>query len=131
MKKRENKEKNPIDTKLLGLLAVECAVVLLIFSVCMYGAGSIFWGKIVYFGYLIIGVVLLITAVGFNGGFDTKLPDAKDIVGNLSMEERVAFIEKLRRRKEIAKKLLFLDFPFLSCLLIDTIYVLLPTGGWF
>ena len=131
MKNRENKEKKPFDTKMLAWLTAECLAVMLIFAVCVYGVGSIQFGKIVYFGYLIIGIALLIIAVGLNGGFDTSIPEPEDIVGNLTMEERIAFVEKIRRRKALAKKVLFLDFPFLCCLLLDTIYVYLPAGGFF
>ncbi len=131
MKKRENKERKPIDTKLLGRLVAETVAVMLIFSVCVYGVGSVLLGKIVYFSYLTIGVVLLILAVGLNGGFDTELPTPDQIVGNLTMQERVAFVEKIKKRKALAKKVMFFDFPFLLCLLLDTIYVMLPTGGPF
>lgn len=131
MKKRENKDKKPIDIKLLSWLFAESLVVMLIFSVCVYGVGSITFGKIVYFGYLIIGIALLLLAVWLNGGFDTSVPEPEDIVGNLTMQERIAFVEKIRRRKQLAKKVMFLDFPFLCCLLLDTIYVYLPAGGLF
>ena len=119
MKKRENKDKKPIDIKLLSWLFAECIAVMLVFSVCVYGVGSIAFGKIVYFGYLIIGIVLLLVAVGLNGGFDTSVPEPQDIVGNLSMQERIEFVEKIRRRKLWAKRVMFVDFPFLCCLLLD------------
>lgn len=131
MKKRDKKERKPIDTKLLGYLLTETLAVMLLFSVSVYGVGSVLLGKIVYFSYLIIGVVLLVLAVGLNGGFDAELPSPEDITGNLSLEERVAFVEKIKVRKAWAKKVLFFDFPFLLCLLLDTIYVMLPTGGPF
>lgn len=131
MKKRDNKERKPIDTKVLGYLLTETVAVMLLFSVCVYGIGSVLLGKIVYFSYLIIGIALLVVAVGLNGGFDTEVPHPDDITGNLSREERMAFVEKIRLRKEWAKKVLFFDFPFLLCLLLDTIYVMLPTGGPF
>ena len=131
VKKRENKDKKPIDTKMLSWLLAECFAVMLLFAVCVYGVGSIAFGKIVYFGYLIIGVGLLMLSVWLNGGFDTSLPEPQDIVGNLSMQERIAFVEKIRRRKQWAKKVMFINFPFLLCLLLDTIYVYLPAGGLF
>ena len=134
MKKNPNKEpkvKGTIDTKLLAWLCVESLVVLLVFSICMYGVGSIALGKVVYFGYMIVGLLLLTVAVAFNGGFDTRVPRPEDIVGNLTMEQKREIIEVILRRKQVARVLLFVDFPFLCCLLIDTIYVFLPSGGFF
>ena len=129
MKKRENKPRKQIDTKLLSYLLCESVVVMLLFSVSVYGIGSVLLGKIVYFSYLIVGLLLLVVAVGLNGGFDTEVPDPEDITGNLSLEERTLFVQKIRIRKQWAKKVLFFDFPFLLCLLLDTIYVMLPQGG--
>jgi len=131
--KRVKKDINnqPINKRLMAALILESFVVILVFAVCVYGVGNMAFGKFVYFGYLIVGVALLVLAVGLNGGFGTKLPEPEDIAGNLTMEERVAFIEKIRRRKELAKKVVFMDFPFLCCLLLDTLYVMLPTGGLF
>ena len=134
MKKNPNTEpkvKGTIDTKLLAWLCVESLVVLLVFSICMYGVGSIALGKVVYFGYMIVGLLLLTVAVAFNGGFDTRVPRPEDIVGNLTMEQKREIIEVILRRKQVARVLLFVDFPFLCCLLIDTIYVFLPSGGFF
>ncbi len=131
LKKGDNKDKKPINIKLLAWLATECLAVMLFFAVCMYGAGNMLLGKVVYFAYLIIGILLLIVAVGFNGGFDSHVPYPDEIVGNLTMAEREVFVEKIRRRKAWAKKILFIDFPFLCCLLLDTIYVFLPLGGLF
>ena len=131
MKKRDNKERKAPDTKLLGYLLIETVAVMLLFSVCVYGVGSVWLGKIVYFAYLILGVALLVAAVGLNGGFDTEVPSPDDITGNLSLSQREAFVEKIKVRKAWAKKVLFFDFPFLLCLLLDTIYVMLPTGGPF
>lgn len=110
---------------MLGWLAVECIVVILTFLVGVYGVGSMFVGKIVYFSYFGIGVVLLLLAVWLNGGFDTYLPTEEDIVGNLTKEQRTALVQKIHRRKALAKKVIFIDFPFLCCLLLDTVYVML------
>ena len=134
MKKNPNKKdkvKGQIDTKLLLWLCVETLVVLIVFSVCMYGVGSIAMGKIVYFGYMIIGLLLLTAAVVFNGGFDSRVPHPEDIVGNLTLEQKREVVAGILRRKRIARVLVFVAFPFLCCLLLDTIYVMLPTGGLF
>lgn len=125
MKQTDKKDKKPIDTKLLSLLLLESIVVILAFLVGVHGAGSMFAGKIIYFSYIGIGVTLLLLAVWLNGGFDTYLPTEEDIVGNLNKEQRKALVEKIHRRKALAKKVIFLDFPFLCCLLIDTVYVML------
>jgi len=125
LKQTEKKDKKQIDPKLLGWLAVECIVVILTFLVGVYGVGSMFVGKIVYFSYFGIGVVLLLLAVWLNGGFDTYLPTEEDIVGNLTKEQRTALVQKIHRRKALAKKVIFIDFPFLCCLLLDTVYVML------
>ena len=118
-----------MDAKLLGYLVTECFAVMMLFAVCVYGVGSVQLGKIVYFSYLIIGLALLFLAVGLNGGFDTEVPTPEQIVGDLTMEARIKFVEKIRARKEKAKKVMFVAFPFLLCLLFDTIYLMLPTGG--
>ena len=125
MKQRESKEKKPIDTKLLSWLMIESFVVILGFLIGVHGAGSMFVGKIVYFSYFGIGIAFLLLAVWLNSGFDTYMPTEEDIVGNLTKEQRIALVTKIRRRKILAKKVLFFDFPFLCCLLIDTIYVML------
>ena len=88
-------------------------------------------GKIVYFGYMIIGLLLLTAAVVFNGGFDSRVPHPEDIVGNLTLEQKREVVAGILRRKRIARVLVFVAFPFLCCLLLDTIYVMLPTGGLF
>ena len=131
MKKREPRERKPIDTKLLGWLTAHTLLVMLVFAVCVYGIGSVFLGKIVYFGYLILGIALLFVAVVLNGGFDNEPPTVDDIAGNLTKEQRQAVVDKIHKHRALAKKVLFFDFPFLLCLLLDTIYVLLPTGGLF
>ena len=125
MKQTDKKEKKPIDTRLLAFLALESIVVILAFLIGVHGVGSMFVGKILYFSYLAIAAALLLWAVWLNGGFDTYLPTEEDIVGNLNKEQRKALVEKIHRRKALAKKVIFLDFPFLCCLLIDTVYVML------
>ena len=125
MKQSNQPNKKPIDSKLLSLLLLESYVVILGFLVGVHGAGSMFVGKIVYFGYVGIGLTLLVLAIGLNGGLDTYQPTEEDIVGNLTKEQRVQLVQKIRRRKALAKKILFFDFPFLCCLLIDTIYIML------
>ena len=114
---------------MLGYLLTETVAVMLLFSVSVYGIGSVLLGKIVYFSYLAIGLGLLVVAVGLNGGFDSELPTPDQIVGNLTMQERVAFVERIKKRKAWAKRVLFFAFPFLLCLLFDTVYVMLPAGG--
>jgi hypothetical protein len=125
LKQREPRNKKPIDAKLLSLLAAESFVVMLVFAVGVYGAGSMFVGKIVYFSYFALGLALLAVAIFLNGGLDSYQPTEEDIVGNLTKEQRSEIANKIRRRKAIAKKILFFDFPFLCCLLFDTVYVLL------
>ena len=125
MKQRVPREKKPIDSKLISFLAVESFVVMLAFLVGVHGAGSMFVGKIVYFSYFIVGLTLLAAAIFLNGGLDSYQPTEEDIVGNLTKEQRIEIVNKIRRRKAIAKKILFFDFPFLCCLLLDTVYILL------
>ena len=125
MKQREPRDRKPIDTKLLSWLAIESFIVILGFLIGVHGAGSMFVGKIVYFSYFAVGLLLLVVAIWLNGGLDTYQPTEEDIVGNLTKEQRKVIVNKIRRRKAIAKKILFFDFPFLCCLLIDTIYVMI------
>lgn len=102
----------------LGLLALSFIVIYGI-----YAAGCrMLWKPIVpvYFGALLM---LLVAFVVLNRGFDSKLPEYDMLPDNWDGEKKAGFLTAEKKRKKLARILLYIIIPLLLTFAFDIIYL--------
>ena len=82
------------------------------------------------YAYPILVGVLGGAFVLLNGGFSRELPAPEDLPGNLTAEEKTALLQKLSRRKEIAKKLLYPLIGLLAAVFTDLVVLEIGEMKW-
>lgn len=79
----------------------------------------------VWLAYAGVSILLFFLIFIFNGGFDSDVPSPEDLLPTMSAEEKQRYIERRRRGKEKAKKLLHFLIPIAGAFLIDLAYLFL------
>lgn len=102
----------------LGLLALFFIVIYGI-----YAAGCQFEFKPIVPIYMGLLLVLLITFVILNRGFDTKPPERNLLPDDWGDEKKTVFLAADKKRKKIARILLFIIIPLLLTFAFDIIYL--------
>lgn len=73
--------------------------------------------------YTVAASVLIVVFFIMNGGFSKELPDRSRLPAEWSEKQKDDCLEGLKKRKEKARKLLFVIFPLLVSLLVECIFV--------
>lgn len=102
----------------LGLLALSFIVIYGI-----YAAGCQFEFKPIVPIYLGLLFVLSIAFVILNRGFDTKPPERNMLPDGWDEEKKTIFLDGDKKRRNIARKLLFIIIPLLLTFAFDIIYL--------
>lgn len=112
------KEIKKINWKLVLQLVISCIVILTIYQTAMYFQFSaIMW---IYYALLIISAIAFLY---FNKGLNRKTIGRDYLPAEWSDNEKDNYIEKIKKHKEIAKKLLLLIIPLLLTFAFEVIYL--------
>lgn len=117
---KRNKADSKKNEKLMQVLWLALLTALFIL---IYQLAIAFYLHFVIHIYIIAGSLLVIAYFVINGGFSAKMPEYDDLPEAWSLTEKKEFLEKLKNRKGIAKKLIYFIFPILITLLLDCLYV--------
>ncbi|MHB1153088.1 MAG: hypothetical protein ACYCWE_04885 [Eubacteriales bacterium] len=102
----------------LGLLALSFIAIYGI-----YAAGCQLEFKPIVLIYLGLLFVLLIAFVILNRGFDTKPPERSMLPDDWDEEKKTVFLTADKKRRKIARSLLFIIIPLLLTFAFDIIYL--------
>lgn len=118
-------EKKTFDFKKAGILLLWIIGAIAVYQFCNAQEWSVH-----LYAYPILVGVLGGAFVLLNSGFSRELPAKEDLPANLTGEEKDALLEKLGKRKELAKKLLYPLIALLIAVFADLVALEIGELGW-
>ena len=119
------KEKKTFNFKKAGVLLLWIVGAIAVYQLC----NSQEWTFHLYAYPILVGI-LGGAFVLLNGGFSRELPAREDLPADMTEEEKDALLEKLGKRKEIAKKLLYPLIALLFAVFADLVVLEIGDMGW-
>ncbi len=122
-------ESSPAQTRKIGRTLLRELGLFFLFSAVLLTfeyAGDRFLGRYyvpvalgVWIAYALACFALLVAALIFNRGFNSEVPSPEDLTPSFTLEQKLAYIEKIKRNKRTAKKIIGVLLPLAGAFLLD------------